>query len=184
MPEALSRGALGGPPHAVRPAARAACSGKRLELTAVRRGGEEFPIEITIAAGRRPRTARRATTPSCTTSPSGIEAAAEADRLKNEFFALVSHELKTPLTAVLGFQELIEQTEGDKLSERGRRYLELIGRSGEELNTRIGDLLLVAQVEAGTFEVDLARVDLAQVVDGVGRVRARPRGAGGGGASP
>ena len=113
-----------------------------------------------------------------------LEAAAEADRLKNEFFALVSHELKTPLTAVMGFQELIEQTEGDRLTERGRRYLELIGRSGEELNTRIGDLLLVAQVEAGTFEVDLGRVDLGPGRRGVGRVRARPRGAGGGGPLP
>ena len=138
--------------------------GKRLELTAVRADGEEFPIEITIAAVDDPggETSYHAFLHDISER---LEAAAEADRLKNEFFALVSHELKTPLTAVMGFQELIEQTESDRLTERGRRYLELIGRSGEELNTRIGDLLLVAQVEAGTFEVDLGRVNVAQVVE-------------------
>ena len=137
--------------------------GKRLELTAVRAGGEEFPIEITIApvVGRDGETSYHAFLHDISDR---VEAAAEADRLKSEFFALVSHELKTPLTAVMGFQELIEQSEGDKLSDRGRRYLELIGRSGEELNTRIGDLLLVAQVEAGNFEVTLGRVDLSEVV--------------------
>ena len=128
--------------------------GKRLELTAIRAGDEEFPIEITIApvTDRDGETSYHAFMHDISDR---IEAAAEADRLKSEFFALVSHELKTPLTAVMGFQELIEQSEGHKLSDRGRRYLELIGRSGEELNTRIGDLLLVAQVEAGTFDVDL-----------------------------
>ncbi len=146
--------------------------GKRLELTAMRKGGEEFPIEITIApvTDRNGETSYHAFLHDISDR---IEAAAEADRLKSEFFALVSHELKTPLTAVMGFQELIEQSEGHNLSERGQRYLELIGRSGEELNTRIGDLLLVAQVEAGTFEVDLARVDLSEVVhDSVESARA------------
>jgi PAS domain S-box-containing protein len=137
--------------------------GKRLELKAMRKGGEEFPIEITIAPmiDDDGETSYHAFMHDISDR---IEAAAEADRVKSEFFALVSHELKTPLTAMMGFQELIEQSEGEKLSEQGRRYLELIGSSGEELNTRIGDLLLVAQVEAGTFQVDLSRVDLAEVV--------------------
>jgi len=139
--------------------------GKRLELTAIRRGGDDFPIEITIApvTDHDGETSYHAFMHDISDR---IEAASEADRLKSEFFALVSHELKTPLTAVMGFQELIMQSEGDELSEQGRRYLELIGSSGEELNTRIGDLLLVAEVEAGTFQVDLARVDLAEVVQG------------------
>ena len=138
--------------------------GKRLELRAVRANGEEFPVEITIAPvkEREGETSYHAFMHDISDR---IEAQAEADRLKSEFFALVSHELKTPLTAVMGFQELIEQSEGHKLSERGRRYLELIGESGDELNTRIGDLLLVAQVEAGTFQVDLGRVDLGEIVE-------------------
>ncbi len=152
--EGLRRVQSGGPTRVL---------GQRLELTALRADGERFPVEITISSleDERGETSYHAFMHDISER---LEAAAEADRLKSEFFALVSHELKTPLTAVLGFQELIAESEGERLSEPGQRYLELIGRSGAELNRRIGDLLLVAQVEAGTFAVDLGRVDLAAVV--------------------
>jgi signal transduction histidine kinase len=87
-------------------------------------------------------------------------AEAAAERLKAEFFALVSHELRTPLTSIIGYLELLGD-EDQSLSEDGRRYLEVVARNTRRLERLVGDLLLVAQVEAGTFalELDEARLD-------------------------
>jgi signal transduction histidine kinase len=84
---------------------------------------------------------------------------AEAERLKAEFFTLVSHELRTPLTSIVGYLELLGD-EAQRLSENGRGFLEVVERNTRRLERLVGDLLLVAQVEAGTFglELDEARL--------------------------
>jgi signal transduction histidine kinase len=105
-------------------------------------------------------------------------AEAAAERLKAEFFALVSHELRTPLTSIIGYLELLSE-EGARLSEDGRSFLEVIERNARRLERLVGDLLLVAQVEAGTFALALAEVRLdALAADAV--AAARPRAGRGG----
>jgi PAS domain S-box-containing protein len=88
------------------------------------------------------------------------QAEAEADRLKAEFFALVSHELRTPLTSIMGYLDLVEEEEAEEMGDTGRRFLGVISRNASRLDHLVEDLLLVTQVEAGTFTVDLASVDL------------------------
>ena len=96
-----------------------------------------------------------------------------ADRLKDEFFALVSHELRTPLTSVMGYLELVLDDE-EPLAEDHRHYLEIVQRNATRLLRLVGDLLFVAQVEAGTLALDPGPVDLAAVT-GEAVDAARPR---------
>ncbi|HEY2636167.1 MAG TPA: ATP-binding protein [Solirubrobacteraceae bacterium] len=102
----------------------------------------------------------------------------EADRLKDEFFALVSHELRTPLTSIIGYLELVlDEVEGIRADQR--HYLEVVQRNATRLLRLVGDLLFVAQVEAGKLSLDPGAVDLPQLVHeavDTGRPRAEARG--------
>ena len=86
-----------------------------------------------------------------------------AERLKAEFFALVSHELRTPLTSIRGYLELLVEEEFDALSESGQRFLDVLSRNAMRLDKLVADLLLVTQVEAGSFAVDLETADLGSI---------------------
>jgi PAS domain S-box-containing protein len=86
-------------------------------------------------------------------------AEAEAERLKDEFFALVSHELRTPLTSIIGYLELV--LEEDSVDPETRRFLDVVARNAQRLLRLVGDLLFVAQVEAGNLGLDPGSVDLA-----------------------
>ncbi|WP_273653721.1 sensor histidine kinase [Cellulomonas fimi] len=89
----------------------------------------------------------------------------EASRLKDEFVSLVSHELRTPLTSVLGYLELLLDGT-DELTEEQRSYLTVIERNARRQLRLVGDLLLTAQVDAGTFAISPRGIDLADVVTG------------------
>jgi signal transduction histidine kinase len=87
----------------------------------------------------------------------------EADRLKDEFFALVSHELRTPLTSIIGYLELVQE-DADALDPQSTRFLQVVERNSRRLHRLVGDLLFVAQVEAGRLSLDSEAVPLAGVV--------------------
>jgi signal transduction histidine kinase len=86
----------------------------------------------------------------------------EGERLKDEFFALVSHELRTPLTSIIGYLELVLDDE-DELTEEARRFLEVVERNAKRLLRLVGDMLFVAQVEAGRLSLESHAVDLDKV---------------------
>ena len=86
----------------------------------------------------------------------------ESERLKDEFFALVSHELRTPLTSIIGYLELVLDDE-DELSVEARRFLEVVERNAKRLLRLVGDMLFVAQVEAGRLSLESDTVSLEQV---------------------
>ena len=135
---------------------------RTIEETAIRRDGSEFPVELTISPLRvggewvfnsfiRDITERQ-------------QAQREAERLKDEFFALVSHELRTPLTSISGYLELVKDDAEGKLSEEEFNHLEIMERNTDRLLRLVGDILLVAQVQAGTFTVTKEPSDIATVV--------------------
>lgn len=88
----------------------------------------------------------------------------EAERMKEQFFALVSHELRTPLAAIVGYLELLEEEEYERLSEDGRSFVAVMQRNSVRLMRLIADLLFAAQVDAGTMTLLSEPVDLAAVV--------------------
>jgi len=98
----------------------------------------------------------------------------EAERLKDEFFALVSHELRTPLTSVIGYLDIVREGEAGEINEEQRHYLEVIDRNASRLLRLVGDLLFVAQVEAGTLSLERGEVDLQSVCEASVEA-ARPR---------
>jgi signal transduction histidine kinase len=85
------------------------------------------------------------------------------DRMKDEFVALVSHELRTPLTSIRGYLELVLD-DGDELPTETREFLEIVDRNADRLLHLVGDLLLIAQAEAGKLVFDKVPVELVPIV--------------------
>jgi PAS domain S-box-containing protein len=96
------------------------------------------------------------------TSFADITERRRAERLKEEFFALVSHELRTPLTSITGYLELLLDEGGDLDGEQ-RHFLGVVERNARRLQRLVGDLLFVAQFEAGKLSLDVGRVRLTEV---------------------
>jgi signal transduction histidine kinase len=86
----------------------------------------------------------------------------ELDRMKDEFVSLVSHELRTPLTSIRGYLELLLDDHG--LTEEQQRFLSVVDRNSQRLLELVGDLLFLAQVDAGRLLIEQDEVDLEQVV--------------------
>jgi PAS domain S-box-containing protein len=87
----------------------------------------------------------------------------QLDRLKDEFVALVSHELRTPLTSIRGYVELM--CEDDSLTAEQAHFLDTIERNAQRLERVVGDLLFVAQVEAGKLSLESGPLDVNEIVD-------------------
>ena len=86
----------------------------------------------------------------------------ELDELKTRFLATVSHELRSPLTSIVSYAELIRD-EGE-LAPTAARFLDVIARNAERITKLVGDLLLLSQIEAGVIPLELAPVPVAEVV--------------------
>jgi signal transduction histidine kinase len=99
----------------------------------------------------------------------------EADRLKDEFVALISHDLRTPLTSIIGYVELaLDENVEPPLDEERHSYLAVVARSSERLLRLVDDLLFVARLQSGSLALATSEVDLCQLV-GQAVEEARPR---------
>jgi signal transduction histidine kinase len=87
----------------------------------------------------------------------------ELDRLKDEFVALVSHELRTPLTSIRGYLELVIDGEAGDVTEEQREFLGIVQRNANRLLALVGDLLFLAQIEAGKLSLEMGAIDLAAI---------------------
>jgi PAS domain S-box-containing protein len=87
----------------------------------------------------------------------------ELDHLKDEFVALVSHELRTPLTSIRGYLELVLDGEAGEVTDEQRQFLGVVERNANRLLDLVGDLLFLAQIEAGKLSLEVRAVDLAAV---------------------
>jgi signal transduction histidine kinase len=84
----------------------------------------------------------------------------EADRMKDEFVALISHDLRTPLTSIMGYVEL---TLDEELGTDARSFLEVVARSSQRLLRLVDDLLFVARLQSGRLEIAPTRLDLTEI---------------------
>lgn len=94
-----------------------------------------------------------------------LESLDRAHQDKADFLSKLSHDVRTPLNAVLGFAEVIlDERFGPVGSPRYRDYLLDIHRSGSDVLALVNDLLDLSKMEAGRFEVSLEAVDVNRVV--------------------
>ncbi|MGB6346760.1 MAG: PAS-domain containing protein [Methyloceanibacter sp.] len=93
------------------------------------------------------------------------EALETADRLKSAFVSHVSYELRTPLTNIIGFSELLASPTTGVLGDKQHEYLIDIRASGQTLLAIIDDILDLATIDAGTFELKLTSVKARGVID-------------------
>ncbi len=88
------------------------------------------------------------------------DAAESLNRQKSRFLASVSHDIRTPLNSVIGFSELLEQSQ---LSEAQREMVRCVKNSGSDLLALINDILDLSKIEAGKFEIENAEFDIKEI---------------------
>ncbi|GIE92827.1 ATP-binding protein [Paractinoplanes rishiriensis] len=94
-------------------------------------------------------------------------------RSKNEYLALIGHELRTPLTSISAYTELLREADDKTLVTEGPRLLEVIERNTNQLRHIINELMELSALDAGHADVQLAPMDLAEVVrDSLAKARA------------
>ena len=151
---------------------KARVMGRRIEIDAQRSDGTEFPIELSISATgsgsdaryvafMRDITDRRMAEESLKTAKDRAEA---ANRAKAQFLAAISHEMRTPLTGILGALDLLAAGE---LTEQQRKFIRTANRSGHALLSVISDVLDISRLEAGKVDLDISVLDLEEIVEDV-----------------
>jgi len=91
------------------------------------------------------------------------------DEAKTQFLATMSHEVRTPLTSVVAFTELILDDTEQALTPDTASSLAVIQRNAKRLLSLVGDLLLLSRLEAGVIPLDLAAVSLPELLGDVTR---------------
>ena len=91
-----------------------------------------------------------------------VEERLKADRMKTELITNVSHDIKTPLTSIVSYTELLKTEEN--LSEQGKAAVDVLSRQSERLTRLISDLVEASKASSGTLDVALASCDAAVFV--------------------
>jgi PAS domain S-box-containing protein len=138
--------------------------GKTLELMAINKEKNEFPLELSLSAvkvngkwhaigiardiGERKKMEE---------DLKNAKAAAEtANRAKSEFLANMSHEIRTPMNAILGFSQLLSERVSDP---QKKSYVDSITSSGKSLLSLINDILDLSKIESGRLELEFEAVN-------------------------
>jgi len=95
-----------------------------------------------------------------------VEQEQELSRLKTRFMSTATHEIRTPLSSILGYTELIQMDE-ENLSEAQRRYFDVIQRNVHRLTVLTDDLLDQQRLEEGKMGVSIEPVNIRELVEGV-----------------
>ena len=90
----------------------------------------------------------------------------QASLAKTQILSTATHELKTPLTSIVGYVDrmLLRQDTVGPLNERQQRYMETVRNNAHRLKNLVDDLLDISRIEAGCLELSLRNLDLAQEI--------------------
>jgi PAS domain S-box-containing protein len=133
-------------------------SGHSLELYATRPSGESVPVELSIKELHLPQGERRLVT------ILDVSERHEIERLKQNFVAMISHDLKSPLTSIVCNLGLIAADAFGPLTEQGKEKLVDSEKQMEGLINLVNNLLLLERMEAGAFTITPAETDLADLL--------------------
>jgi len=139
--------------------------GKGREVMGMRKDGSVFPMRLAVGRVDLPRelffvgfvsdiSERRALEDSLRAA---VERAEQAASAKSNFLANMSHEIRTPMNAIIGFAELLLQTE---LTTQQRHHLSIVSRSSRSLLRLLDDILDTTKIEKGRMELDLVDFSL------------------------
>jgi signal transduction histidine kinase/CheY-like chemotaxis protein len=90
---------------------------------------------------------------------------ARSSQAKSEFLARMSHDLRQPLNAIVGFTDLLLMTEGEPLTQKQRRHLGHVATASRQLLGLINDLRDLSRVESGRMEIHPEPCDVAALLD-------------------
>lgn len=144
----------------------------RLELSALRKSGEEFPIELNITSAKqgdgeifiayvRDISEQKINEQALIDAK---EAAEKADSAKSQFLTVMSHEMRTPLNGMLGVLDLIRTT---KIDTQQKRYIDVATASGEILLEHVNEALDITRIETGAMSLSPSEFQLKPVVEHV-----------------
>src|SRR5262249_39071456 len=99
-----------------------------------------------------------------------VDARAEAERSntgKNRFLAVVSHEMRTPLNAIIGFSEMLTDADEMRIDNvRRKEYARLINEAGDHLLAVVDSVLDASRLETGDFQITPEAFEPAAVIAG------------------
>ncbi|MEO1199771.1 MAG: ATP-binding protein [Pseudomonadota bacterium] len=141
----------------------------RLELTALRKTGEEFPVEFNITSASyggselfiaylRDISERKVNQQKLIDARDQAE---RTDRAKSQFLAVMSHEMRTPLNGILGVLDLLLMT---NLTARQERHVQVAAASSEILLEHVNEALDIARIETGAMSLAPQSFELSKVV--------------------
>lgn len=94
-----------------------------------------------------------------------VEALQRADELKDQFLGILSHELRTPINAIMAFGSILDDGLGGPLTETQHRYIRNILSASDKLLALVSDLLDVSRMQAGTFTISPGQTDMRAVLN-------------------
>ena len=92
-----------------------------------------------------------------------LEHAEESDRLKSAFLANMSHEIRTPMNGILGFAELLKDS--DLTGEEKDDYIQVIEKSGIRMLNTINDIVCISKVETGLMEISISKMNINEQIE-------------------
>jgi PAS domain S-box-containing protein len=146
--------------------------GTTVELEALRKDGAEIPIELSISTWSsggeqffsgilRDVSVRKRLERELLESNERLK---ELDTLKNDFVAMVAHDLRSPMTVIAGFADALTKNWDSYSDEQKREFLATIARNTSSLSALIEDVLQVARIEGEGFTYDVKPFDFAALV--------------------
>ena len=86
----------------------------------------------------------------------------KSERMKSELITNVSHDIKTPLTSIINYVDLLQKTEDDQAR---KEYLEVLDRQSQQLKKLIEDLMEMSRASSGNLSVEITPTDLTEAVN-------------------
>jgi len=132
--------------------------GRSIELYARRSNGENLPVELSASQ------LQMSDGPRLLVTMLDVTERREIERLKQEFVNMISHDLQSPLSSIVGNLALVAAETFGPLNERGKYIVDASEKQAVRLINMINDLLLLEKMEAGGFELLISDVDTSEVL--------------------